>query len=376
MNKCFLLLLFVVARSSVSSAINTTNEGYQLTTNTRKIIYANSICRVFMNTSTTKTYFIPTKTAPEFNSFISNPPSGVVVDTCRSCNDLKIGSGGTLASGVYEIDPDGSGGLGTVKFLCDMTTQGGGWTLVWSNTRGGTNKPVTSITWTNATAGGVRCSTANSSTSDFSGSCSMISSNKEAFNYFVGLNTWNALGRNKQYMEFRYTWSSAYGVATQQEARFAMQKFNSGDNYVLRLSNINQTVGSQSPGIYSYHSASGYAFSTSDADHDVYSGNCSSLYTNSPFWYGACWSGNMNGGGENGPGTGYQNAAYWTGATNADGNSSGDGGGNGWMWIRESDYYYSCAEAKNIGGFINSGTYTIDSDGPGGAAAVSTNCTM
>jgi fibrinogen beta/gamma subunit family protein len=33
-------------------------------------------------------------------------------------------------SGVYTIDPDGSGGAAAFPVLCDMTTRGGGWTLV------------------------------------------------------------------------------------------------------------------------------------------------------------------------------------------------------------------------------------------------------
>ncbi|MEY4616589.1 MAG: hypothetical protein RJB66_1549 [Pseudomonadota bacterium] len=362
---CYLVINFFCV---AGLAINTTNEGYQLTTNTRKIIYANSICRVFMNKSTTKVYFIPTKTAAEFNSFINGAPAAdIVVDTCRSCNDLKIGSGGTLASGVYEIDPDGTGGLGTVKFYCDMTTQGGGWTLVWSNLRGGTNKPVTGISRATATTGGVRCSTANSSTSDTSGSCSMISSNKEGFNYFIGLDAWNSLGRNKKYMEFMYNWSTNYGYSIDQETRFALQQFTSAETHTIKLTNPSQTVGGTTPGIYSYHNNNTFKVS---AD-----GGCPTSYSNTPFWYVSCWSGSMNGGGENSGGS-YYNGAYWTSSSQAWGTAGGNGAGNGWMWIRESDYYSSCTEAKTIGGFVNSGNYMIDSDGPGGSAAVSTYCTM
>jgi hypothetical protein len=35
----------------------------------------------------------------------------------------------SLASGVYSIDPDGDGGDPPVDVVCDMTTEGGGWTL-------------------------------------------------------------------------------------------------------------------------------------------------------------------------------------------------------------------------------------------------------
>ena len=355
-------------------AIDTTNEGYQLLTNSRKIIMAHNTCRVFVNTSTSKAFFIPTKTSAEFTSFINNKPTEVTVDTCRSCSDLHIGSGGTLASGVYDIDPDGpSTGLGAVKFYCDMTNYGGGWTLVWSNTRGGTNKPVTSLTYTLATTGGPRCSTANSSTSDFTGACSMISSNKEGFNYFIGLNHWNNLGRTKKYMEFRYQWSHDYGQATQQEVTAALQKFDSALNYTLYLTNLVTRIGARQPGIYTYHS--GRPLSTYDADNDAYGASCSALYSNTPFWYTACWSGNISGGGEN-LGQSYYNGAYWDSSSQSWGSTGGDGAGNGWYYVREYAEYSSCAELKTIGGFINSGTYTIDADGPGGAAPTSTYCTM
>ncbi|MBK8997065.1 MAG: hypothetical protein IPM35_15135 [Myxococcales bacterium] len=35
----------------------------------------------------------------------------------------------SLGSGVYNIDPDGTGGQAPFSVVCDMTTDGGGWTL-------------------------------------------------------------------------------------------------------------------------------------------------------------------------------------------------------------------------------------------------------
>ena len=55
---------------------------------------------------------------------------GVTPDGCTSCLEI-LDSGGSSGDGLYPIDPDGPDGeLDEVEVWCDMSTDGGGWTLV------------------------------------------------------------------------------------------------------------------------------------------------------------------------------------------------------------------------------------------------------
>lgn len=46
----------------------------------------------------------------------------------NSCNAIKI-AGYSVGNGAYSIDPDGAGANAAFNVLCDMTTDGGGWTV-------------------------------------------------------------------------------------------------------------------------------------------------------------------------------------------------------------------------------------------------------
>ncbi len=65
---------------------------------------------------------------------------GAAPSAVRGCNTAGCGAGattcatlragGSSASGVYSIDPDGAGGADAIEAWCDMTAHGGGWTNV------------------------------------------------------------------------------------------------------------------------------------------------------------------------------------------------------------------------------------------------------
>jgi hypothetical protein len=50
--------------------------------------------------------------------------------TLKSCAEIKANDP-SASDGIYEIDPDGSGGNQPFEVYCDMTTDDGGWTLVF-----------------------------------------------------------------------------------------------------------------------------------------------------------------------------------------------------------------------------------------------------
>lgn len=174
------------------------------------------------------------------------------------------------------------------------------------------------MTWTTATA---------KSNPKYIGT---LGDNKELFQVYTPLEMWNTITQNRQ-MDFRYEWRINYGQPKSQEFKAKLEPFSSSDYYKLKLSSYVQLIGNVTAGIFTNHL--GMSFSTFDSDHDIYSSNCSTLYTNTPFWYESCWGGSLYGGGTN-SGGGYYNGAYWTSSAISWASTSGTGAGNGWFFIR------------------------------------------
>ena len=232
------------------------------------------------------------------------------LNPASSCAQLKT-IRPELLSEVYWLRP--ASASGSFRAYCDMETDGGGWTLVWANLRGGRSKPTIDLPW------GVAISTLPRVRGE-------LNPQLEAIDVYTGLVHWASLAPGNK---LRYDWANDYGSPIDQRyvCTFAL---NAAQNYRLSLSACAQPVGTVVPGLFAY--SNNAQFTTWDQDHDLnLSGNCADLTTKQPWWYVNCASGSIAGWGtENLPG----NGAYWTGSTLAAGANDGTGVGNGWIFLR------------------------------------------
>lgn len=121
--KIFFLITFVF----LTSGIDSVDTGFRVVKGSTKAIQAHGSCRKVSNNSAVKDFFIPTKSANEWNTFLSKVPVDLTVTNCRSCLDV-LNNGGSTGNGVYSLNPTGSEFL---PIYCDMTSDGGGWTRIF-----------------------------------------------------------------------------------------------------------------------------------------------------------------------------------------------------------------------------------------------------
>lgn len=73
---------------------------------------------------------------------------GPAISSLKSCKEI-LGFYPMSPSGQYTIDPDGIGATASTSCYCDMTTDGGGWTLVLNYLHRGNTNPATLARTTN-----------------------------------------------------------------------------------------------------------------------------------------------------------------------------------------------------------------------------------
>jgi hypothetical protein len=198
-----------------------------------------------------------------------------------SCKEYLVGKtgyfyGGATGDGIYRIDVDGGGSLTPVDVLCDMTTDGGGWTVIQNRVNGAVNFYQG---WAAYAAG----------------------FGSAATEYWMGNDRIAALTATPSSLRVdmtRYTGVTGYAVYS------SFKMSTASDKYRLTLGVY--TAGN----VGDSFSGTGMQFSTYDNDNDGSTGSCAVVYKGA-WWYANCHSSNLNGYYYGGPHSSYADGMDW-----------------------------------------------------------------
>ncbi|XP_028391012.1 ryncolin-2-like [Dendronephthya gigantea] len=175
--------------------------------------------------------------------------------TRKSCADLY--KSGVRKDGVYTIDPDGQGSF---KVRCDMSTDGGGWT-VFQRRQDGSQDFY--LGWSDYKAG-------------------FGDLNRE---FWLGLDKIHRLSKSGQNVLRVNLMDLNNAKRYAQYGTFSVT--DESHKYRLTIGKYSGTAGDA----LSYHNQ--MKFSTKDSDNDAWYRNCATTWKGA-WWYKSCWHSNLN----------------------------------------------------------------------------------
>jgi hypothetical protein len=257
------------------------------------------------------------------------PLAGSCLPLARPTSDA-----GSEPSGFYWIRLRQNPNVDVVMYCNNRVAYNGlrgGWTLVWSNLRGGRGKLTSDMHWGASIETLPRyrgASALGAQSGDGPGFGDL-----QSFEVYTGLRWWHGMIYNGGRREMLYDWAHNYGDQGQLDRRAACRfELNQPADWTITFpSTCERLIGTELPELFTYHN--GQRWSTVDADNDNHTTNCAARYSGSPWWYNGCWRGSISGGGES-QGDGINNGAYWRDNNPGWGRADGMGAGNGWIYIR------------------------------------------